>query len=519
MGHKTSFKSTNFQKTTRAEPATASPTPVTVMRFDCKVCTVIQLYLPALAKEITCFNCSRIFNVASFSHRRQSFQTDSRASTPLPITNGTHEHQNGHSSSHQEPQGVFIPPRPPAPKKNEEILKKEEPVARVSLESTNGIDYDEDDEPLSNTSNESVSKRGRKRKKTERLVQLELEETTKRPKQDSPNVSFRNSPSIPKQPHPNNTCGGCSKRLSSIPNFKKAVTQCIDCIRWFCKTCTEEYLQKCEDNQNDEEYFQCKVKSRCFPTARGRAKLKNSPEKASIQLPTKSKPKQRTISSEPTANGIKIRNWANGPQKRRYPRKPTPAPAVGTIVMCSHTWCTYVVMITEQNQRRAKNALKLHERRCRDQFKKGKRLEFNPKGKSTYVSISKFGLAHKTGIKTEPLTMSELALPSASVDEIPEKMELDTQNKPELLGQELGVKSEIIENPELLNPYTEEDEWSTDEEGGSSGEEELEQNNESPPHMLPLDMLEDVHPEVPANPVTAIPVATNGNDIQADLVK
>ena len=44
-------------------------------------------------------------------------------------------------------------------------------------------------------------------------------------------------------------------------------------------------------------------------------------------------------------------------------------------------------------------------------------------------------------------------------------------------------------------------------------------SNESPPHLLPLDMLEDVHPEVPANPVTAIPVATNGNDMQADLVK
>ena len=116
-------------------------------------------------------------------------------------------------------------------------------------------------------------------------------------------------------------------------------------------------------------------------------------------------------------------------------------------------------------------------------FQKGKRLEFNPKGKSTYVSISKFGLAHKTGIKTEPLTMSELALPSASVDEIPEKMELDTQNKPELLGQELGVKSEIIENPELLNPYTEEDEWSTDEEGGSSGEEELEQKWINPDNL------------------------------------
>lgn len=174
-------------------------------------------------------------------------------------------------------------------------------------------------------------------------------------------------------------------------------------------------------------------------------------------------------------------------------------------------------MISEQNQRRAKNALKLHERRCRDQFKKGKRLEFNPKGKSTYVSISKFGLAHKTAIKTEPLTMSELALPGATIDEIPQKEDLDPQKKAELLGQELGVKSEIIENPELL--YAEEDEWSTDEEGGSSGEEELEQNNESPPHLLPLDMLEDVHPEVPANPVTAIPVATNGNDIQADLVK
>ena len=79
--------------------------------------------------------------------------------------------------------------------------------------------------------------------------------------------------------------------------------------------------------------------------------------------------------------------------------------------------------------------------------------------------------------------MSELALPSASVDEIPEKMELDTQNKPELLGQELGVKSEIIENPELLNPYTEEDEWSTDEEGGSSGEEELEQKWINPDNL------------------------------------
>ena len=30
--HKTSFKSTNFQKTTRAEPATSSPTPTTDMR-------------------------------------------------------------------------------------------------------------------------------------------------------------------------------------------------------------------------------------------------------------------------------------------------------------------------------------------------------------------------------------------------------------------------------------------------------------------------------------------------------
>lgn len=102
-------------------------------------------------------------------------------------------------------------------------------------------------------------------------------------------------------------------------------------------------------------------------------------------------------------------------------------------------------------------------------------MEFNPKGKSTYVSISKFGLAHKTGIKTEPLTMSELALPSATVEEIPNKehTELDQKYKPLLLGQELGVKSEIIENPGLL--FTEEDEWSTDEEGGSSGEEELEQ--------------------------------------------
>lgn len=69
--------------------------------------------------------------------------------------------------------------------------------------------------------------------------------------------------------------------------------------------------------------------------------------------------------------------------------------------------------------------------------------------------------------------MSELALPSATIDEIPEKGDLDPQKKAELLGQELGVKSEIIENPELL--YAEEDEWSTDEEGGSSGEEELEQ--------------------------------------------
>ncbi|CBY09676.1 unnamed protein product [Oikopleura dioica] len=480
------------------------------MKFDCKVCTVLQFYLPAVAKEITCFNCERVFNVTNnFSHRRPSFQNDSRASTPLPLTNGIHESQNGHSS-HQEPQDVFIQPRPPAPKKIEEPLNKEESF-RKSPESSNGMDYDEDDESISSTSIESVSKRGRKRKKTERLVQLELEETTKRPKPDSPNVSFRNSPLIPKQPHPNNTCGGCSKRLSSIPDFKKAVTQCIDCIRWFCKTCSDEYLQKTED----DEFSHCKAKSRCFPTARGRAKLKNSPGKA-IQLPSKSKPKQRTISSEPTANGIKIRNWANGPPKRRQPRKPTPAPAIGTIVMCSHTWCTYVVSITELNQRRAKNALKLHERRCRDQFKKGKRLEFNPKGKSTYVSISKFGLAHKTGIKTEPLTMSELALPSATVEEIPNKehTELDQTYKPLLLGQELGVKSEIIENPGLL--FTEEDEWSTDEEGGSSGEEELEQNDESPPHML--DMLEDMHSEVPANTVTAIPVATNGNDITADPV-
>jgi hypothetical protein len=56
---------------------------------------------------------------------------------------------------------VFIQPRPPAPKKNEESLKKEEPV-RTSPESINGMDFDEDDEPLSNTSTESVSKRGRK---------------------------------------------------------------------------------------------------------------------------------------------------------------------------------------------------------------------------------------------------------------------------------------------------------------------------------------------------------------------
>jgi hypothetical protein len=57
---------------------------------------------------------------------------------------------------------VFIQPRPPAPKKNEESLKKEEPVVRTSPESINGMDFDEDDEPLSNTSTESVSKRGRK---------------------------------------------------------------------------------------------------------------------------------------------------------------------------------------------------------------------------------------------------------------------------------------------------------------------------------------------------------------------
>jgi hypothetical protein len=69
--------------------------------------------------------------------------------------------------------------------------------------------------------------------------------------------------------------------------------------------------------------------------------------------------------------------------------------------------------------------------------------------------------------------MSELALPGATIDEIPQEEDLDPQKKAELLGQELGVKSEIIENPELL--YAEEDEWSTDEEGGSSGEEELEQ--------------------------------------------
>lgn len=99
----------------------------------------------------------------NLSHRRPSFQNDSsRASTPLPITNGTHE-TNGHSSSvNQEPQDVFIQPKPPAPKKIEQAPKKEEPTARKSPDSSGGMDFDEDDETLSNASIESVSKRGRK---------------------------------------------------------------------------------------------------------------------------------------------------------------------------------------------------------------------------------------------------------------------------------------------------------------------------------------------------------------------
>ena len=56
---------------------------------------------------------------------------------------------------------MFIQPRPPAPKKIEEPLKKEESF-RKSPESSNGMDYDEDDESISSTSIESVSKRGRK---------------------------------------------------------------------------------------------------------------------------------------------------------------------------------------------------------------------------------------------------------------------------------------------------------------------------------------------------------------------
>ena len=85
-------------------------------------------------------------------------------------------------------------------------------------------------------------------------------------------------------------------------------------------------------------------------------------------------------------------------------------------------------------------------------------MDYNPNGKSTYVAISKFGLGHQTAIKTEP------------VANVQDQYQQENGNKlPEV--PLLGVKKEIFDETTNIEEIGE-DEWSTDEEGGSSADEE-----------------------------------------------
>ena len=86
-------------------------------------------------------------------------------------------------------------------------------------------------------------------------------------------------------------------------------------------------------------------------------------------------------------------------------------------------------------------------------------MDYNPNGKSTYVAISKFGLGHQSAIKTEPLANIQGQYHQEQTSKLPEQVPL------------FGLKKEIMDETTNIEEI-DEDDWSTDEEGGSSADEE-----------------------------------------------
>ena len=75
------------------------------------------------------------------------------------------------------------------------------------------------------------------------------------------------------------------------------------------------------------------------------------------------------------------------------------------------------------------------------------------------MAISKFGLGHQSAIKTEPLANIQGQYHQEQTSKLPEQVPL------------FGLKKEIMDETTNIEEI-DEDDWSTDEEGGSSADEE-----------------------------------------------